>query len=76
MLLRDHILLTLKKIERHAGAVDATAFMHMLQASANRGQNDTRWLRERQGEESQLAEVTDQASLRFRGGVMAHSQRD
>ena len=76
MLLRDHILLTLQKIERHATAMGATAFMHMLQGSANRGQNDARWLRERQGEESLLAEVVRQASLRFRGGVMAHSQRD
>ena len=39
----------------------------MLRVSADRGANDARWLRERQGRERLLAEVSRQASDRFRG---------
>ena len=67
--LRDHILLTLRQVERHAAALGGSSFLHMLQSSVDRGENDARWLRERQGEEDLLPEVIRQASLRFRGGV-------
>ncbi|MES2943074.1 MAG: YbdK family carboxylate-amine ligase [Pseudomonadota bacterium] len=68
MPLREHIQLTLRQIESHSTAVGASTFMHMLQNSVERNENDARWLRERQGDEQLLAEVIRQASLRFRGG--------
>ena len=68
MPLRDHILLTLRRIERHAAALGASAFLHLLQSSVESGENDARWLRERQGEEELLAEVIRQAAGRFRTG--------
>ena len=74
MPLREHILLTLAQIEHCSAAVGASPFMHMLQSSVERGDNDARWLRERQSEESLLAEVIRQAALRFRG-ELAHAQR-
>jgi carboxylate-amine ligase len=74
MPLREHILLTMRQIERHAAAVGAITPMHILKNSAERGENDARWLRERQSEESLLAEVIRQAAQRFRGGT-THSQR-
>ena len=75
MLLRDHILLTFGQIERHSTALGAHAFLHLLQSSVERGANDARWLRERQGEEELLAEVIRQASMRFRGGSASGQQR-
>ena len=72
--LREHIMLTLRQVERHAAALGGSSFLHLLQGSVERGENDARWLRERQGEEDLLPEVIRQASLRFRGGV-AHVQR-
>jgi len=39
----------------------------MLRGETALGQNDARWLRERQREEQLLAEVSRQAALRFRG---------
>ena len=74
MPLREHILLTLAQIEHCSAAVGASPFMHMLQSSVERGDNDARWLRERQSEESLLAEVIRQAALRFRG-ELAHAQQ-
>ena len=73
MPLREHILLTLRQIERHAEAMGCASFLHMLQSSVSRNENDARWLRERQAEESLLAEVVRQAALRFRGDA-AHGQ--
>ena len=73
MPLREHILLTLQQVERHAVTLGASAFIHMLQSSVARGENDARWLRERQGEEALLPEVIRQAAQRFRGGL-AHTQ--
>ena len=74
MPLREHILLTLRQIDHHATALGAGAFINMLQSSVTRSENDARWLRERQGEESLLAEVIRQAAQRFRGGL-AHVQQ-
>ncbi len=74
MPLREHILLTLQQVERHSIALGGSAFLHMLQSSVERGENDARWLRERQGEEALLAEVIRQAAQRFRGGL-AHMQQ-
>ena len=74
MPLREHILLTLKQVERHSATLGASAFLHMLQSSVERGENDARWLRERQAEEALLAEVIRQAAQRFRGGL-AHLQQ-
>jgi carboxylate-amine ligase len=73
MPLREHILLTLRQIEKHADAIGCASFLHMLQSSVSRGENDARWLRERQGEEALLAEVVRQAAQRFRGDA-AHGQ--
>jgi glutamate---cysteine ligase / carboxylate-amine ligase len=69
MPLREHILLTMSQIERHAASVGASAGIHLLRSSVERGENDARWLREKQGEEHLLAEVIRQAAERFRGGV-------
>lgn len=73
MPLREHILLTMAQIERHATGMGAGASLHLLRNSVERGDNDARWLREKQGEEHLLAEVIRQAADRFRGGV-AHQQ--
>ena len=69
MPLREHILLTMAQIHRHAASVGASASVHLLRASVEQNDNDARWLRERQGEEQLLAEVIRQAAERFRGGV-------
>ena len=74
MPLREHILHTMRQIEPHARALGAGAFINLLQSSVDRGENDARWLRERQADEALLAEVIRQAAQRFRGG-MAHTQR-
>ena len=73
MPLREHILMTLQKVEQHSAALGASSFMHILKSSVERGENDARWLRERQAEESMLAEVIRQAAQRFRGSL-AHLQ--
>jgi carboxylate-amine ligase len=73
MPLREHILLTMAQIERHATGMGAGASLHLLRNSVERGDNDARWLREKQGEEHLLAEVIRQAADRFRGGV-THQQ--
>ncbi len=73
MLLRDHILRTLQQVGPYADSLGASAFIHMLQSSTERGDNDARWLRERQSQEALLAEVIRQAAQRFRGGL-AHAQ--
>jgi carboxylate-amine ligase len=75
MPLREHILLTMSQIERHAASVGASAGIHLLRSSVERGENDARWLREKQGEENLLAEVIRQAAERFRGGVTHTQQR-
>ena len=69
MPLREHILMTMAQIERHAAKVDASASIHLLRNSTENNNNDARWLRERQGEERLLAEVIRQAAEQFRGGV-------
>ncbi len=69
MPLREHILLTMDRIEQHAASVGASASIDLLRRSVERNDNDARWLRERQGEERLLAEVIRQAADRFRGGV-------
>ena len=74
MPLREHILTTLGQIERHAASVGAGAGNQLLRNSVERGENDARWLREKQGDEQLLAEVIRQASERFRGGV-THAQQ-
>ena len=74
MPLREHILLTLRQIEPHAVATGATAFLHMLQSSVERNENDARWLRERQGEEELLAEVIRQSAEKFRGQSTARQR--
>ena len=67
MPLREHICLTFRKIEVHAQRLGASSFISMLHSGLERGHNDARWLRERQAEESLLAEVVRQAAHRFRG---------
>ena len=67
MPLREHILRTMDKIAGHAAVQGASSAMHMLRTEVEAGQNDARWLRERQSEEQLLAEVSRQAAQRFRG---------
>ncbi len=74
MPLREHILMTMGQIGRHAASVDASASVHLLRSSVERNDNDARWLREKQGEERLLAEVIRQAAERFRGGA-SHQQQ-
>lgn len=71
MALREHILLTLQQIARHAQESGAATALQMLRADVNRNHNDARWLRERQGKERLLAEVIRQAAKRFRGDTSA-----
>ena len=68
MPLREHILLTMAQIHRHASKLGASASIQLLRDSVERNNNDARWLRERQNEEQLLAEVIRQAGERFRGG--------
>ncbi len=65
--LREHILATLARLEWHGESVHAAAALAELRASVEVGQNDARWLRERQAKERLLPEVVRQAALRFRG---------
>jgi len=65
--LREHILMTMSQLEWHAEALDATEAITQLRTSVEAGQNDARWLRERQAKERLLAEVVRQAALRLRG---------
>ena len=67
--LRDHILQTMNKLESHAASVGASPAIHLLRASVEHGDNDARWLRDKQSQEHLLAEVIRQAAERFRGGV-------
>ena len=75
MPLREHILLTMRQIEGHAATVGASSAIHLLRRSVEQADNDSRWLRERQGEERLLAEVIRQAAQRFRG-ELTHVQRN
>ena len=67
MQLREHIMRTMDQIAGHAAQHGASGALHLLRSEAHAGQNDARWLRERQREEQLLAEVSRQAALRFRG---------
>ena len=67
MPLREHIMRTIDQIAGHAAAHGASGALHLLRSEAHAGQNDARWLRERQREEQLLAEVSRQAAQRFRG---------
>ena len=67
MPLREHIMRTIDQIAGHAAQQGASGALHLLRSEAHAGQNDARWLRERQREEQLLAEVSRQAALRFRG---------
>jgi len=69
MPLRDHILLTMHQVQRHAEAQGAANALHLLRDSVSSGENDARWLRNRQRKEQLLAEVTRQAAGRFRSAV-------
>ena len=67
MPLREHIMRTMDQIAGHAAQHGASGALHLLRSEAHAGQNDARWLRERQREEQLLAEVSRQAAQRFRG---------
>jgi carboxylate-amine ligase len=67
MPLREHILRTMQRIQRHADSQGAAAGLALLYESTAAGHNDARWLRECQEHEQLLAEVTRQAAGRFRG---------
>jgi len=71
MPLREHILRTMDQLARHTDTLSASASIDLLRRSVERGDNDARWLRERQAEERLLAEVIRQAAERFRGGAGA-----
>ncbi|MFO6421663.1 YbdK family carboxylate-amine ligase [Hylemonella sp. W303a] len=64
--LKDHLLMTLDQVGRHAQSPGAESALNLLRKSVLQGQNDARWLREVQVREQFLAEVSRQASLRFR----------
>ncbi len=66
MPLKDHILYTLEKLQRHSGSPGAAAALDLLRSSVEGGHNDARWLRDCHARERLLAEVTRQASLQFR----------
>lgn len=65
--LREHILHTMDQIATHAARQGAAPSLHLLRTDVEKGQNDARWLRERQREEQLLAETSRQAAMRFRG---------
>ncbi|HEY1102873.1 MAG TPA: YbdK family carboxylate-amine ligase [Burkholderiaceae bacterium] len=67
MALREHILLTMHQLGRHAESLGAASAIQLLRADVNRNHNDARWLRERQTQERLLAEVIRQAAQKFRG---------
>ncbi|MBO9680613.1 MAG: glutamate--cysteine ligase [Acidovorax sp.] len=67
MPLREHLLQTLDTIADHGAAHGAAGALHLLRSEAALGQNDARWLRERQREEQLLGEVSRLAARRFRG---------
>jgi len=69
MPLREHILRTMDRIATHAAMQGSASAMHMLRTEVEAGQNDARWLRQRQSEEQLLAEVSRQAAQRFRGAT-------
>lgn len=64
--LREHLLKTLEQVGRHAQSPGAENSLKLLRESVLQGHNDARWLREAQSREQFLAEVSRQASLRFR----------
>jgi carboxylate-amine ligase len=65
--LREHILHTMDQIATHAARQGAAPSLHLLRSDVEKGQNDARWLRDRQREEQLLAETSRQAAMRFRG---------
>ncbi|ROZ79856.1 glutamate--cysteine ligase [Ramlibacter sp. WS9] len=69
MPLRDHILLTLRRIGDHARKVGAAYGVQLLAEDAELGTNDARRLRDTQARERLLAEVVRQGALRFRGNA-------
>ena len=69
MPLAEHITQTMDAIAGHAQRLGATSALQMLRKDAAQGNNDARWMRERQREEQLLAEVSRQAALRFRHGL-------
>jgi glutamate---cysteine ligase / carboxylate-amine ligase len=69
MPLRDHILLTLRRIGDHARKVGASYGVQLLAEDAELGTNDARRLRDTQARERLLAEVVRQGALRFRGNA-------
>jgi len=64
--LKEHILATLDRVQPHATTPGSGAALTLLRNSAERGQNEARWLRECQAREQLLGEVTRQAGLHFR----------
>jgi carboxylate-amine ligase len=67
MALREHILLTMHRLARHAEKLGAASALQLLRNDVNRNDNDARWLRDVQGREQLLAEVIRQSAQRFRG---------
>jgi carboxylate-amine ligase len=65
--LREHIVSTMRRIEKHAQDVGATAAVDLLALSADMGANDAKWLRETHARERLLAEMVRLAAARFRG---------
>jgi carboxylate-amine ligase len=67
--LREHLLQTLQAIAPHGAAYGAKGALNLLRQETEAGQNDARWLRERQREEQLLGEVSRLAAQRFRGNL-------
>jgi carboxylate-amine ligase len=65
--LREHLLMTLAHIDRHAWALGASDALALLRQDAQNNRNEARALREQHSQERLLAEVVRQSALRFRG---------
>ena len=64
--LREHILLTMQRLQNHAPE-GSKAALQELRKTVNDGMNDARRLRDAYASAQQLPEVVRQSALRFRG---------
>ncbi len=67
MPLREHIMMTMRRIGDHARKLGASHGIQLLGEDAELGTNDARWLRETHQRERLLAEVVRQGAAKFRG---------
>jgi carboxylate-amine ligase len=65
--MREHLLLTMDRLQDFAAPCQAGDALATLRQAVHDNRNDARWLRERQAKEQLLSEVIRQSALRFRG---------